>query len=748
MFSSGDGLSGDVVIGLFEDREGNFWVATNNGLDRFREFAAPTISSQQGLSGTPFSVLAARDGSVWMSAVGGLNRWKGGQNTVYRKRSVGLQARARQAREIVDQGLPDSYFESLLEDARGRIWVWTKRGAAFFENGKFVPVSSTLQEMVSAVAEESPGNIWISDEHAGLFHWLDGKLVEQIPWARLGHQDDATVLIPDGAKGGLWLGFYKGGLAYFKDGRIQKSYSAANGLGVGWVTSLQLDRDGTLWAATQGGLSRLKDGRIATLPLSRAGLACDAVHWVLEDDAHSFWLYTECGLARIARSGLEAWAGDPKHSFQATIFDSSDGVRSEWAASGFTPHAAKSTDGRLWFATKGGASVIDPRRLAFNQLVPPVHIEQITADRKAYPAAGGGNLRLPPLSRDLEIDYTALSLVAPEKMRVRYKLEGRDRAWMDAGDRRQAFYNDLPPRNYRFRVMASNNNGVWNEAGASLDFSIAPAYYQTTWFGVSLAAASFLILWGLYRYRVYQVAREFNANLEGRVEERLRVARELHDTLLQSFHGLLPRLQAAVNLLPGRTSEARQVLEAAVDDAAHAITGARDAVQDMRSSATTENDLAKAVEAMGQELAAHRRDATGDAPAFSLEVEGATQDLHPILRDEIYRIAGEVLRNAFHHAQARRIEVEIRYGPRQLRVRLRDDGIGIDADVLRQEGREGHFGLRGMRERTKGIGGKLEIWSEQGAGTEVELIVPASAAYVGQAGRRSWPFRSKVGTNS
>jgi signal transduction histidine kinase len=248
--------------------------------------------------------------------------------------------------------------------------------------------------------------------------------------------------------------------------------------------------------------------------------------------------------------------------------------------------------------------------------------------------------------------------------------------------------------------------------------------------------------------RVHQLAREFNANLEGRVDERLRVARELHDTLLQSFHGLLPRLQAAVNLLPGRASDARQVLEAAVDDAAHAITEARDAVQDMRSSVTSENDLAKAVEAMGQELAAHHRDATGDAPAFSLEVEGAAQDLHPILRDEIYRIASEALRNAFQHARAQGIEVEIRYHPRQLRVRLRDDGIGIDAEVLRQEGREGHFGLRGMRERAKGIGGKLEIWSEQGAGTEVELIVPASVAYAGQTGRRSGPFRSKVGTNS
>jgi signal transduction histidine kinase len=224
-------------------------------------------------------------------------------------------------------------------------------------------------------------------------------------------------------------------------------------------------------------------------------------------------------------------------------------------------------------------------------------------------------------------------------------------------------------------------------------------------------------------------------------------ARDLHDTLLQSFHGLLPRFQAAYNLLPKRTEDARQVLETALDDAARAITEARDAVQDMRSSTVIVNDLAKAVEAVGLELAAHQRDANGDAPAFSLEVEGSPQDLHPILRDEIYRISSEALRNSFQHARARKIEVEIRYDRRQLRVRVRDNGIGIDASVLSSEGRAGHFGLKGMRERAKNIGGQLELWSEHGAGTEVELTVPASVAYGARAGRRFRIFRN-VGTKS
>jgi signal transduction histidine kinase len=239
-----------------------------------------------------------------------------------------------------------------------------------------------------------------------------------------------------------------------------------------------------------------------------------------------------------------------------------------------------------------------------------------------------------------------------------------------------------------------------------------------------------------------------NARLDERVTERLRIARDLHDTLLQSFHGLLPRFQAAHNLLPGRAVDARQVLQTALDDAAQAITEARDAVQDLRASTTVTNDLAKAIEVLGEELRAHQTSADGAAIDFSVRVGGTAQHLHPMLRDEIYRITGEALRNAFHHARARRIEVEIEYDTRQVRTRVRDDGIGIDATVLSQEGRPGHFGLRGMRERSKGIGGQLDVWSEHGAGTEVELTIPASVAYGGHVGRRFRVFKSKAVTSS
>ena len=255
------------------------------------------------------------------------------------------------------------------------------------------------------------------------------------------------------------------------------------------------------------------------------------------------------------------------------------------------------------------------------------------------------------------------------------------------------------------------------------------------------AICSFLIAaffgWSIAR-------RILELRLDERVTERMRIARDLHDTLLQSFHGLLPRFQAAYNLLPGRALDARQVLQTALDDAAQAVTEARDAVQDLRSSTTVTNDLARAIEALGEELSAHQTSANGAATDFSVQVEGTPQNLHPMLRDEIYRITGEALRNAFHHARARRIEVEIEYATRQVRTRVRDDGIGMDAAALSEEGRPGHFGLRGMRERSKGIGGQLDVWSERGAGTEVELTIPASVAYGGQVGPRFRAFKSKA----
>ena len=557
-------------------------------------------------------------------------------------------------------------------------------------------------------------------------------MVERIPWARLGRRQPASALLHDAVRGGLWLGFRDGGFAYFRDGQLRASYAGAEGLGEGEVRGFYVDRNGTLWAPTVGGLSRIKDGHILTLT-SQNGLPCNTVHWMIEDDAGSVWLYLACGVVRIGRSELDAWASHSKQTIHATVFDRSDGVTSHRLSAGYNSVVAKSSDGKLWFVRNVGVSVIDPHHLAFNERPPPVHIERVTADDKIYDATNG--LRLPARLRDLSIDYTALSLAAPEKVRFRYMLEGQDADWKEVVNDRQVQYSNLPPGAYRFRVVASNNSGVWNETGATLAFSIAPAYYQTRWFQALVVVAALCSLWAGYRGRVRQVARQYQRRLDERVNERTRIARELHDTLLQSFHGLLLQFQTALYLLPDRPAEAKEQLDGAIEHAAKAITEGRDAVQGLRASTVERNDLAEAIRTLGDELATHAN--ADQPPTFSVAVEGETRDLHPIVRDEIYKIAAEALRNAFRHAHAGSVEVEIRYDDEQFRLRVRDDGKGIDPAVLASQGLEGHYGLRGMPERAALIGGKLAVWSEAGAGTEVELRLPASIVYA-TSPRRTW----------
>ena len=706
VFTKSDGLSGNVTSALFEDREGNIWFATPTGLDQFRELTATTISAQQGLSSEATkSVLAAVDGSVWVATHDGLNRWKDGQFTVFRKAS----------------GLPDDATHSLFQDYRGRIWVSTNQGLAYFEDGRFSTVAGLPSEEIYSITGDKAGNLWISG-NKGLSQLQEERLVQQFPWSALGRRQQAKVVIAD--QGGVWLAFWEnGGVLFFKDGQVRASYTT-EALSKGPVAGLRLDADGALWAATQeSGLSRIKDNRVETLT-TRNGLPCDTIHWAMEDDDRALWLYTACGLLRISRAELEAWIGDPQRKIELTVWNAAAGVRlTAVSPAYYNPPVAKSTDGKLWFLGEG-VQVIDPHHLPDNKIAPPVYIEQVTADGETHDAAQG--LRLPPGVHDVLFDFTALSLAVPENVRFRVKLESQDKAWRELVNQRHVHYTNLPPGNYRFHVMAANNSGLWNEQGAVLDFTIAPAFYQTLWFRLVSVTVLLALLWVAYQLRVRQLAHQFNITLDARVSERTRIARELHDTLLQSFQGLLLRFQSVLKMLPERPLEARQRLESAIDQAAAAIAEGRDAVQDLRSSAFETNDLAGGIIAIGKHLTSEA--SVFESPVIDVEVEDGPRNLNPIVRDEAYRIAGEALRNAFRHAQARRITVEIRYDKRQFRLRIRDDGKGFDGEPVREQ-IPGHFGLHGMRERAEIVGGRLAVWSKRDTGTEVDLSIPGAVAY-------------------
>jgi signal transduction histidine kinase/ligand-binding sensor domain-containing protein len=743
VFGMSDGLSGDTALSIFEDREGSVWVATRTGLDRFREYAVPTISTGQGLSSsTAWSVQATADESIWIGTTQGLNRWANGQMTVFGRRSgTGPSGRTDEGRLNVARTItevPESGFigmpRSLGLDDRGRLWVASSEGVFYFENNRFIRLPEVAIGSASAeIVGDGHGKVWISGND-GLAHVAPGDVPQSIPWSQLGHSGfGAAALLPDRSQGGMWLGFFEGGLVYFKDGQARASYSSTDGLGHGTVGHLRFDSSRTLWAATESGLSRVKDGHIETLTRSN-GLPCDQVLWSLEDDNDALWVHMPCGLARIEAAELSKWKADPRYVLKITTLDSADGVPSVGRYFGYGPHVSKSPDGRIWVVASDGISVLDPRHLAFNKVLPPVHVEEVTADGKNYDASGG--LRLPPLIRDLTINYTALSLAAPEKVRFRYKLEGQDKDWKEVVNLRQVQYSNLPPKSYRFRVTACNNSGVWNETGAFLDFSIAPAFYQTTWFIALCVAAVLALLWSLYQYRLHEIQKQFNISFEARESERLRIARDLHDTLLQSFQGVLLRFQAASNLFATNPKEAKEKLDHAIDLAAQAVTEGRVAVQGLRSSATVTNELAKELSELTKELAGNGH--IQNSPAFTLHVEGEPRNLHPLLRDEVYRIAGEALRNAFRHSQAQHIEAELRYNADELRLRIRDDGKGIAREVIEDDGRAGHWGLHGMRERAKIIGGNLEVWSSAQSGTEVELTIPARVAYATMSRPRTW----------
>lgn len=485
-FSTATGLTGDIACSLFEDREGNVWFASEKGLDRFRRLSVDTLWVRKGPhSEISKSVLASADGSMWVAASAGITRWANGQFRYYG----------------AEEGLPATGGQALFEDSRGRLWVSSYGGLAYFDRGRFFPVAGQPGNDVISIAGDA-SNLWLAGP-GDLARFQNDQLVEKITWSSLGYQHRGSLLAEGG---GVWLGIAtEGGVLYLENGKVRERYSSADGLGAGHVASLRLDRDGSLWAATHSGLSRIKDGRVHTLNLDN-GLPCDGIHWSIEDDRRHLWLYTTCGLVRIARDDLEAWIADQTHVVDTKRWGPADGVPIRAVSPYYSPPVAKAADGKLWFVSGEGIQVFDPDRLSFNRIPPPVYVETVIADRKPYPVANG--MRLPALARDVTIEFTALSLVDSQSLQFRYRLEGHDRDWQDAGDRRQAFYSNLGPGKFRFRVKAANNNGVWNEEGAQLEFSIMPAWYQTFWFRMGLALLLLGVILGGVQLRVHRLRRE------------------------------------------------------------------------------------------------------------------------------------------------------------------------------------------------------------------------------------------------
>ena len=508
------------------------------------------------------------------------------------------------------------------------------------------------------------------------------------------------------------------------------------------VNSVHFDQQGTLWVGTQDGLSKFnrQTGTFKNY-YEKDGLAGDVVSCIEEDRNGVLWMGTNKGL-----SGL-----DPR-SLQFRNFSAADGLPGQdltgWGSCNQSP------SGEVFFGGFSGATAFYPNKIVNSSFVPRIVLTDFRLSGNTVHIGAGSVLKRSLTSTDsitlsheqniFSIEFSALSFFNAETNRYRYKLDGLDSDWHEVGsDERIANYTTLPAATYTFEVQGATSRGPWSQPGAMLRIEILPAWYQTVWFRLLCLTAFLLLLWAVYLLRLSELRREFSAALDARVDERTRIARELHDTLLQSFQGLLLVFQSISNLLPARPDEAKQRIEQALDQASDAITEGRDAVHELRSSGLNTVDLGEAIGKFGKDLLIGATTETG--PELSVQVEGTPRPLNPMVRDEVYRIGVESLRNAVRHAKARRIEVDLQYGEDGLGLRIRDDGKGIDPVVLGQEHIAGHWGLRGMRERAKLIGGTFELWSQLGTGTEAELTIPAANAYAKARDARgfalSWLWR-------
>lgn len=690
------GLSDDAVHVLFEDREGNIWAGTAKGIDQFRHNHMVPVTVPHGYQA--FTLMPDDDGAIWVGCAKG-------------RELLRVSAEKVEALNI------EMAAGSACRDKNGVIWwgvvdrIVRQEGRDFRSYPLFdTPNQEWLWEVFSGGLN---GLLWVSVGDMGLYQFREGDWRKAAPADGLPREGPcASFLAADGRS---WLGYGDNRVCVLNGGRAQ-TYTQANGIDIGRVRVIR-GRGERIWVGGELGLALFDNGRFRTVACAGAE-PFGTVAGIIATADGSLWLNELRGVVHIPADEIERFVRDPTHAVGFRRYDVKEGLPGAGQMNWNCSTAAEASDGKLWFATDGGLAWIDPARITTNSLPPPVIVQSITTEDGAFHP--GGPIRLANRTATLRIDYTALSLSIPEQVRFRYRLEGYDREWIDVGSRRAAFYTRLRPGSYRFQVAAANNDGIWNRAGAAVAFSIAPAFYQTGWFAGASLLGIVSACWLAYRTRVRQVATRLQRLHDERMDERMRIAHELHDTLLQGFLSASMQLHVAREAIPEDSSAKKQVgrvlniMDGVIGDARLAVRGLR-----VSESAELEQSFARIPQEAG----------TNGQAELRILVDGRLRPLQPTAHDEVYRIGRESIMNAFRHSGARTIEAEITYRSRELRLVVRDDGRGIDEDVLR-EGRDGHWGLSGMRERAKRMDGQLTVRSRPGSGTEIELVVPGRVAFI------------------
>jgi ligand-binding sensor domain-containing protein len=728
-FTKADGLANNSVFTLAETQDGSIWIGTNDGFSRFRGREMESFGTKNGLSqSTVYALFEDREGSLWAGTKRGLNQFLD-------RRTIPITA---------SEGLPSNDTGPVLQDVSGNIWVGTL-GAGL---GKYAGHRSTIlttknglsSNTIVALAVDGHGGVWVGTDR-GLDFIRDGEIVRRYTTSQGLPSNSILSLLYD-ANRTLWIGTATG-LAILRDGYAELLspsrtrfgivalgeagglvYAAEASSGVRvfserivrempgqklplrYVDAFYKDADGFLWMGTAGtGLYLLSGGNPVHFS-SNDGLFDDEIYGIAGDDRGQLWMACSKGIFSVNRADLHKFAGGGKKKFDSNPYSPLDGLQTVECKSGVQPAAWRMHNGHISFSTIRGLLVIDPNQVDPKVGPPPVVIESVTVDgRSGQPRE---MLDLSPGERNLTFSYTGLSFRWPTRVTFRYKLEGFDRDWIDAGTRREAFYTNLPPRSYRFRVTACNPDGVCNEAGASETFVLPARFYQRFWFWVLCAIVLASLVRLGFGLRIQHLKRQFGMVLA----ERSRIARELHDTLIQGFSGVTMQMQAlAVRLAPEHKSR----LEDIIEDSAGCLREARRSVADLRNSSLPESGLSAAI------AGAARQSVAPSGARLKLNLEPVPGNLSADVEYNLVRIAQEAVTNSVKHSGARTIEVVLAATQDSMRLSVQDDGSGF---VRAGEPAGNHYGLVGMQERARDIGAVFQVASELGQGTTVSVALP------------------------
>ena len=705
------GLSANVIWQIYEDRQGNIWLGTSAGLERFRDSAfAPVKLPGRSL---PFSVASAGDGTVWAANF---------NSEVLRvDRHASIQSMRLDPKGDANQNITGFYRDSdgsILAIAQYRaLWRLSPAGSSPLLK---VPLDMSTLGIIS-VARDKKGALWIaSARSAPVSRYYDGKWTQPaVPG--LPPRWNAFWLLSD-HRGRIWSDNLEDvtSVILIENETAVSLGKITHGLNVGNVQVLY-EREGSahIWVGGVTGVALFDGSRFHTLQISGDATPRNLTG-ILETSNGDLWLHGRTDGFRIDASEMKKFYADPTTKVSARHFDGLDGLTGSAVPDQGSPTVVEDSNGLVWFSSTSGLAAFDPARRLPEPGFPAPHVRSISAGDRSWPASSG-TMELAPLSRSIAVSYTATSLGTPERVRFRYRLDGVDQAWRDAGNTRVARYDDVAPGRYRFRVMSTNENGSWSDSEASLDFHVPPAWFQTWAFRVFVSLLAAFLIWLAYRTRVAQLTRRVRLQLKTQQSERDRIARDLHDTLLQGVQGLIWRLHTIAGRLP-QQDPVRLGMESALDSAESILAHSRDRVQDLRGVIARPENLVDQLTEIGENLAIDH------AASFSAKFTGTPRDVDDFAQNEVCFIAREALSNAFSHSGATEVGIHVAFADRDLTIEISDNGVGIEPDVL-MAGKAHHFGLTGMRERADGLGGTFTVASSETDGTTINLVLRASIAY-------------------